>query len=92
MAKKINMDAAPEKCQYLIDGILSLCRLSRIKGYDLVLSLICVLVEIIYQTADKKKRNEETWVEVTNVIQKNLLDALISYHKIYTEDEQANED
>ena len=92
MAKKIKMDASTVKCQYLIDGILSLCRLSRIKGNDLALCLVCVLVEIIYHTADKDKRNEETWVELSNYIQKKLLDSLNSYHKIYTEDEQANED
>lgn len=92
MAKKNILDAIPEKCINLIEGIIALCRLSRIKGYDIVLSLICVLVEIIYHTADKEERNEERWVEISNYIQKKLLDALISYHKIYTEDEQANED
>lgn len=92
MAKKIKMDGASLKCHYLIDGILSLCRLSHIKGHDLTLSLICVLVEIIYNTADKEKRNEETWVKISNYVQKRLLEALNHYHKILTEDEQANED
>lgn len=66
-----------ERGEILYEGIMTMVKASKLKGYVLIPTLTFLLADIIYGTCDEDKRGIEQWLEISKHVSSQLLRALI---------------